>query len=83
MFLVEFAAPEDMAKILYGTSMAKLVSTFREDKHDGVLAMLRQVGTLRPERIEPESGHILVTYGLPNDEHVTFVIEGGRVFLRN
>ena len=82
-FIDEAVVPEELAKVLGGKSKDELVATYREDKHEGVLKMLRATRGVQPTKVREEGDRTLVTYDLHRDKGVTFVVVGSKVYVKN
>lgn len=82
-FIDEAVVPEELAKVLDGKSKDELVTTFREDKHKGVLKMLRAIRGAAPTKVRQEQDRAIVTYDLNGEKGVTFVVVGASVYIKN
>jgi hypothetical protein len=82
-FLDEAVVPEELAKVLDGKSKAELVTTFREEKHKGVLKMFGAIRGVAPTKVREEHERTFVTYDLRGEKGVTFVVVGASVYIKN
>lgn len=83
-FLDEAIVPEQMSDVLGSRTKAELVADFKRDKHDGVVKVLMMVRTTKPDEIKQEDARTLVKWdNREGVRHVTFVVEGEHVWIKN
>jgi hypothetical protein len=83
-FIDAFAIPEELPTILDGASKAKLVDSFRREKHDRVVKMLKAIADAPATSIEADPRGTLVSYEVPSmHKRITFLVKGSRVFIQN
>ena len=82
-FIDEAVMPEELEKVLGNKTKAELVSTFRQDKREGVLKMLKGAERTLPKKVREERDRTLLTYDFRGEKGVTFVVVGPKVYVKN
>ena len=83
-FIDEAVVPEELDEVLGQRTKAELVASFKGDKHDDVVKVLTYVQTAKkPDDIRQEGARTFVKYEGHGSRHVTFVVEGSRVWIHN
>lgn len=83
-FIDEVVVPEQLDEVLGNRTKAELVSDFKRDKHKDVVKILTYVRTAKPDEVREDGGRTYVKYeGHDQVRHITFVIEGAHVWIKN
>lgn len=83
-FIDEAVVPDELDKVLGSRSKAELVADFKRDKHDDVVKMLRLAHTTKPDELKEDGSRTLVKWEKHEGvRHVTFVVDGAHVWIKN
>ena len=83
-FIDEVVVPEQLGEVLGNRTKAELVDDFKRDKRKDVVKILTYVRTAKPDEVREDGGRTYVKYeGRDQVRHVTFVIEGAHVWIKN
>jgi hypothetical protein len=83
-FLDEAIVPEQLDEVLGSRSKAELVADFERDKHADVVKVLTLARATKPDEVKSDGVRTVVTWeNREGVRHVTFVIEGAHVWIKN
>jgi hypothetical protein len=83
-FLDEAIVPEQLAEVLGSRTKAELVADFKQDKHGDVVKVLTLARATKPDEVKTEGERTLVKWdNREGVRHVTFVVEGAHVWIKN
>ncbi|HUS67165.1 MAG TPA: hypothetical protein VMZ28_21655 [Kofleriaceae bacterium] len=80
-FFEEYMTADDLQEGIKGSSLDQLVQDFDRAAKDNVIILLRKVQTMQPRSVEAVVGGYQVTYNV--DKNVAFLVDNGRVYVKN